>query len=98
MQTTITLDSTLIAKARVCTGLKSESRIIHEALKALIARENARWLELVRPSAKEMDAIAKRCLAYVEACDKGYAAMNARNKAPTRQRRQPTKQPRPQKK
>jgi Arc/MetJ family transcription regulator len=44
MRTTIALDDELVAKAEACTGLKEKSRLIREALKALIERESARRL------------------------------------------------------
>jgi Arc/MetJ family transcription regulator len=42
MRTTITLDDHLIAEASRATGVKERSRLIHDGLRALIARENAR--------------------------------------------------------
>ena len=47
MRTTIALDDELVAKAQAFTGLKEKSSLIHEALKALIARESARRLSLL---------------------------------------------------
>jgi Arc/MetJ family transcription regulator len=47
MRTTVALDDELIAKAQAFTGLKEKSSLIHEALKALIARESARRLALL---------------------------------------------------
>ena len=44
MRVTITLDDELVAEAQDLTGLKEESSLIHEALKALIERESARRL------------------------------------------------------
>ena len=42
MRTTITLDDHLIAEASEATGVKERSQLIHDGLRALIARENAR--------------------------------------------------------
>jgi Arc/MetJ family transcription regulator len=47
MRTTITFDDDLVAKAQAFTGLKEKSALVHEALKALIARESARRLSLL---------------------------------------------------
>jgi Arc/MetJ family transcription regulator len=44
MQTTITIDDTLLAKAKALTGLAEPCSVVHEALHALIARESARRL------------------------------------------------------
>ena len=41
MRVTITLDDELVAEAQDLTGLKEESSLIREALKALIERESA---------------------------------------------------------
>ena len=42
MRTTITLDDHLVEEASKATGVKERSRLIHDGLRALIARENAR--------------------------------------------------------
>ena len=42
MRTTITLDDHLIAEASEATCVKERSQLIHDGLRALIARENAR--------------------------------------------------------
>ena len=42
MRTTITLDDRLVELASDATGEKERSRLIHDGLRALIARENAR--------------------------------------------------------
>jgi Arc/MetJ family transcription regulator len=44
MRATIDLDDELLAKAQAYTGLEEHSKLIHEALKALIERESARRL------------------------------------------------------
>jgi Arc/MetJ family transcription regulator len=60
MRTTIALDDELIAKAQAFTGLKEKSSLIHEALKALIARESARRLVLLGGSAPKLQAPRRR--------------------------------------
>jgi Arc/MetJ family transcription regulator len=44
MRTTLAMDDDLVAKAQALTGLKKKSRLVREALKALIERESARRL------------------------------------------------------
>jgi Arc/MetJ family transcription regulator len=44
MRTTVTLDDKLIEEAREATGIAERTRLLHEGLRALIARENARAL------------------------------------------------------
>ena len=44
MRTTINLDETLIQEAQRVTGTQERTALIHEGLRALIARESARRL------------------------------------------------------
>jgi Arc/MetJ family transcription regulator len=44
MRTTLTMDDDLVAKAQAYTKLKEKSRLVREALIALIERESARRL------------------------------------------------------
>jgi Arc/MetJ family transcription regulator len=44
MRTTINLDETLIEQAQRVTGTRERTALIHEGLRALIARESARRL------------------------------------------------------
>lgn len=44
MRTTVNLDEKLIEEARRLTGTEERSALIHEGLRALIARESARRL------------------------------------------------------
>jgi Arc/MetJ family transcription regulator len=60
MRTTIALDDELIAKAQAFTGLKEKSSLIHEALKALIARESGRRLALLGGSEPKLTAAPRR--------------------------------------
>lgn len=50
MHTTIVLDDELLARAQALTGLKEQSALVHEALKALVARESGRKLALLGAS------------------------------------------------
>lgn len=47
MRTTIALDDDLLAKAQAFTGLKDKAPLVHEALKALVARESGRRLAML---------------------------------------------------
>ena len=44
MRTTINLDDTLLEEAQRVTGTRERTALIHEGLRALIARESARRL------------------------------------------------------
>jgi Arc/MetJ family transcription regulator len=44
MRTTLILDDALIEKARGLTGVSEKTSLVHEGLRALIARESARRL------------------------------------------------------
>jgi Arc/MetJ family transcription regulator len=44
MRTTLILDDDLVAKARGVTGVQEKTALVHEGLRALIARESARKL------------------------------------------------------
>ena len=44
MRTTLILDDDLIEKARGLTGVAEKTALVHEGLRALIARESARRL------------------------------------------------------
>lgn len=44
MRTTLNLDDALLDKARRLTGIEERTALLHEGLRALIARESARRL------------------------------------------------------
>ncbi len=60
MRTTIALDDDLMAKAQAFTGLKEKSSLIHEALKALVARESGRRLALLGGSEPLLEVPPRR--------------------------------------
>lgn len=62
MRTTLALDDELVAKAQTFTGLKEKSRLIREALKALIERESARRLARLGGSEPHLKAPPRRRL------------------------------------
>ena len=60
MRTTLALDDELVEKAQACTGLKEKSRLIREALKALIERESAKRLARLGGSEPALKAPPRR--------------------------------------
>ena len=56
MRTTLAMDDDLIAQAQAFTGLKEKSRLVNEALKALIEREAARRLARLGGSEPKLKA------------------------------------------
>jgi Arc/MetJ family transcription regulator len=60
MRTTLALDDELVAKAQAFTGLKEKSRLVREALKALIERESARRLARLGASEPGLKAPPRR--------------------------------------
>ena len=60
MRTTINIDNTLIEEARRITGVNERTLLIHEGLRALIARESAKRLARLGGSEKELEAIHRR--------------------------------------
>ena len=60
MRTTLILDDDLVAKARGVTGVQEKTALVHEGLRALIARESARKLAALGGSEPRLRAIARR--------------------------------------
>jgi Arc/MetJ family transcription regulator len=60
MRTTLALDDDLVAKAQAFTGLKENSTLVREALKALIERESARRWALLGGSEPTLKAPRRR--------------------------------------
>ncbi len=60
MRTTIALDDALLARAQEITGVKEKSRLVHEALRALLERESARRLARLGGSAPGLRAPRRR--------------------------------------
>ena len=58
MRTALVLDDDLIAMAEGLTGLRKKSVLVHEALKALVARESARRLILLDGTEPDIGASA----------------------------------------
>ena len=60
MRTTINIDDALLARARQLTGLEERTALIHEGLRALIARESARRLVHLAGTEPKLKAIPRR--------------------------------------
>ena len=62
MRTTLNLDDELLAEALQLSGLDEKTAVIHEGLKALIAREKARRLARLGGSEPQLTAVPRRRL------------------------------------
>ena len=60
MRTTLAMDDDLVAKAQAFTGLKEKSRLVREALIALIERESARRLAKLGGTEPKLKASPRR--------------------------------------
>lgn len=60
MRTTLNLDDLLLEEARRITGLEERTALIHEGLRALIARESARRLARLGGSEPQLRPIPRR--------------------------------------
>ena len=60
MRTTINLDDQLVSEAQRITGVRERTALIHEGLRALIARESARRLAHLGGSEPRLQAIPRR--------------------------------------
>jgi Arc/MetJ family transcription regulator len=60
MRTTLVLDAALVAQAQALTGIAEKTAVLHEGLRALIARESARRLAALGGSDRGAKAPARR--------------------------------------
>ena len=60
MRTTLILDNELIERARGLTGVTGKTALVHEGLRALIARESARRLAALGGSEPALRPIPRR--------------------------------------
>ena len=60
MRTTLILDRELVARAQALTGIAEKTAIVHEGLRALIARESARRLAALGGSDRRATAPRRR--------------------------------------
>jgi hypothetical protein len=63
MRTTLNLDDALVDKARRLTGIEERTALLHEGLRALIARESARRLARLGGSEPRLKDIPRRRVA-----------------------------------
>ena len=60
MKITMNINDKLLDRARQITGISSESKLVQEALKALVERESARRLAKSGSSQPELQPIPRR--------------------------------------
>lgn len=60
LRTTLNIDDALIGEARRLTGIDERTALIHEGLRALIARESARRLAMLGGSEPRLRPIPRR--------------------------------------
>lgn len=60
MRTTLILDESLLAEARALSGLAEKTAVVHEGLRALIARESGRRLAALGGTAPRASAPGRR--------------------------------------
>jgi Arc/MetJ family transcription regulator len=60
MRTTLILDHELVARAQALTGIDEKTRVVHEGLRALIARESAKRLIALGGSDRRAAAAPRR--------------------------------------
>ena len=60
MRTTLILDRELVSRAQALTGIHEKTRVIHEGLRALVARESARRLAALGGSDRRAVAPGRR--------------------------------------
>lgn len=63
MRTTLNLDDSLLEEARDLTGIEERTALLHEGLRALIARESARRLAKLAGSEPRIRDIPRRRVA-----------------------------------
>jgi len=60
MRTTLVLDASLVDRAQALTGIVEKTAVLHEGLRALIARESARRLAALGGSDRKAAAPPRR--------------------------------------
>jgi Arc/MetJ family transcription regulator len=60
MRTTLVLDHDLMSRAQALTGIREKTGVLHEGLRALVARESARRLAALGGSDRQAAAPRRR--------------------------------------
>jgi Arc/MetJ family transcription regulator len=60
MRTTLILDQELLSRARALSGIEEKTGVVHEGLRALIARESAKRLKALGGSDPRATAAPRR--------------------------------------
>ncbi|CAK6692233.1 type II toxin-antitoxin system VapB family antitoxin [Synechococcus sp. BA-124 BA4] len=60
MRTTLNLDDDLLSQAQQLSGINERTKLVREALKALVQRESARRLAALGGSEPQLEAIPRR--------------------------------------
>ena len=60
MRTTLNIDEEILEKASKLTGIKEKTSLLHEGLKALIAKESSKRLARLGGTAPEVKNIPRR--------------------------------------
>ena len=60
MRTTLNIDEAILKKASDLTGITEKTKLLHEGLKALIARESAQSLALLGGTSPKIKEIPRR--------------------------------------
>ena len=60
MRTTLNIDDELLEEAGSLTGLTEKTALVREGLRALIQRESARRLALLKGSEPQLDPVPRR--------------------------------------
>jgi Arc/MetJ family transcription regulator len=60
MRTTLVLDAELIARAQALSGIREKTAVVHEGLRALVARESAKRLAALGGSDRRAAAPRRR--------------------------------------
>jgi len=60
MRTTLILDAELVARAQALCGIREKTGVVHEGLRALIARESAKRLAALGGSDRRAAAPSRR--------------------------------------